>query len=45
MAVMGLLVEQGVGHLRDGQQRTPGVRFGICGTVEPTVAAVDEPTT
>lgn len=44
----GLLVEQGVSHLRDGQQRTPGVRFGICGTVEaiPTAAAAaDDPTT
>ena len=42
----GLLVEQGVSHLRDGQQRTPGVRFGICGTVGPIpAAAADDPTT
>lgn len=41
----GLLVEQGVSHLRDGQQRTPGVRFGICGTVGPIPAvAADDPT-
>jgi len=40
----GLLVEQGVSHLRDGQQRTPGVRFGICGTVVPIPAvATDDP--
>lgn len=41
----GLLVEQGVSHLRDGQQRTPGVRFGICGTVPiPAAVAADDPT-
>lgn len=48
------MVEQGVSHLRDGQQRTPGVRFGICGTVGPipataaaatAAAAADDPTT
>ena len=38
-----LLVEQGVSHLRDGQQRTPGVRFGIWGTVGP-IPAADDPT-